>query len=147
MPKHQFISWLFVQDRLLTIDRLHRLFQCSDTACVLCGVEDENHEHLFFLCIYSKKCLQLVQEWSNLDIPELNVLSWWQAQNKNRRTFISLVVMALIYHIWWARNHCRFQQVVWRPEIIGTRVKHEVQGRLGSMNKARKKLIWNPISS
>ncbi|XP_074289166.1 uncharacterized protein LOC141614306 [Silene latifolia] len=50
IPKHQFISWLFVQDRLLTMDRLHKLFQCSDTACVLCRVADENHEHLFFLC-------------------------------------------------------------------------------------------------
>ncbi|XP_074282934.1 uncharacterized protein LOC141607482 [Silene latifolia] len=147
IPKHQFISWLFVQHRLLTMNRIHRLFQSSETVCVLCGEEDESHDHLFLLCSYSRKCLKQVQEWSKLEIPEMQVLSWWQAQDKNRGTFTSLVVMALVYHIWWARNHCRFQQVVWRPEVVGARIKHEVQARIGRKNKTGKKLIWNSISS
>ncbi|XP_074277785.1 uncharacterized protein LOC141601405 [Silene latifolia] len=77
IPKHQFISWLYVQQRLLTKDRVHRLFQSSDTECVLCGEEDESHDHLFFHCSYSRKCLQQVQDWSKLAIHERQVLSWW----------------------------------------------------------------------
>ncbi|XP_074302840.1 uncharacterized protein LOC141636205 [Silene latifolia] len=147
IPKHQFISWLYAQQRLLTKDRVHRLFQSSDTECVLCGEEDESHDHLFFHCSYSRKCLQQVQDWSKLAIPERQVLSWWQAQDKNRGVFTSLVVMALVYHIWWARNHCRFQQVIWRPEVVGARIKQEVQARIGSQNKSRKKLIWTNLNS
>ncbi|XP_074277830.1 uncharacterized protein LOC141601443 [Silene latifolia] len=88
-----------------------------------------------------------VQDWSKLAIPERQVLSWWQAQDKNRGVFTSLVVMALVYHIWWARNHCRFQQVIWRPEVVGARIKQEVQARIGSQNKSRKKLIWTNLNS
>ncbi|XP_074321082.1 uncharacterized protein LOC141657675 [Silene latifolia] len=143
IPKHQFLSWLYVQNRLLTKDRLSRMFQCSDLLCSLCLDADEDHAHLFFSCSYSKKILLLIQEWNGLVIPESNVLSWWQAQNQNRGKFISLVVQALVYHVWWARNNCHFNHMVWHPEVVSKRVQSDVQSWMCRVIKARKQLVWN----
>ncbi|XP_074314789.1 uncharacterized protein LOC141650753 [Silene latifolia] len=143
IPKHQFISWLYVQNRLLTKDRLGRMFHCSDLLCSLCLDADEDHAHLFFSCSYSKKILLLIQDWSGLVIPERNVLSWWQAQNQNRRKFTSLAMQAMVYHVWWARNNCQFHHMVWHPEVVWRRIQYDVQSWMGRVAKARKQLVWN----
>ncbi|XP_056685717.1 uncharacterized protein [Spinacia oleracea] len=55
-PKHRFISWLAILERLDTKDRL-KLFGVSvDDICLLCGLEVENYSHLFFGCQYSSRC-------------------------------------------------------------------------------------------
>ncbi|XP_074313920.1 uncharacterized protein LOC141649121 [Silene latifolia] len=143
LPKHQFISWLYVQKRLLTKDRLSRLFNCSELLCSLCLDADEDHDHLFFSCSYSKKVLLLIQEWTGLEVPERDILSWWQAQNLQRRKVTTLIVQALTYHIWWARNNCHFNQLVWHPKIVGKRVQSDVENWMGRVSKVRKQLVWS----
>lgn len=48
-PKHRFIVWLAIKDRLLTKIRLQKLKVSVDgIQCDLCGVHDaENTQHLF----------------------------------------------------------------------------------------------------
>ncbi|XP_074313761.1 uncharacterized protein LOC141648954 [Silene latifolia] len=63
LPKHSFCNWLIVQQRLLTQDRLVKMHIRSQNYCYLCGVQEESHAHLFFDCVYSRKCRVLVSYW------------------------------------------------------------------------------------
>lgn len=45
IPRQSFILWLASQGRLRTIDRLHTVGSITNTACILCGMDIENHDH------------------------------------------------------------------------------------------------------
>ena len=48
IPKSAFFLWLAVKRKLGTQDRIHNIQ--SDAKCLLCGLEQETHNHLFFQC-------------------------------------------------------------------------------------------------
>ncbi|XP_062079946.1 uncharacterized protein LOC133784674 [Humulus lupulus] len=62
-PKHRFIMWLVMWERLHTKDRIVRYNSNIDLVCLLCGVENEDIDHLFFKCTYSKRCLEAIKSW------------------------------------------------------------------------------------
>ncbi|GFZ07108.1 hypothetical protein Acr_19g0000450 [Actinidia rufa] len=47
-PKHSFILWLGLKDRLLTRDKMHEFSE--EKICPLCCAADESVDHLFFQC-------------------------------------------------------------------------------------------------
>ena len=49
-PKHAFILWLAMKEKLLTKDRLHD--PQIDQICLLCRAEVETTKHLFFQCSF-----------------------------------------------------------------------------------------------
>mgnify|MGYP000921785166 CR=1 FL=1 len=51
-PRHAFVFWLAVQNKLSTHDRIHK-FTRGPLACVLCYRAMEDHSHLFFECNYT----------------------------------------------------------------------------------------------
>ncbi|XP_074305971.1 uncharacterized protein LOC141641199 [Silene latifolia] len=119
IPKQQFIGWLWIQGRLLTKDMLCCMGIGSDMLCELCGDAAKSHEHLFFGYVYSKKCLQLVNVWCHSTIPSQQLLEWWLGLRQvDHKEVLVAVLLALLYHLWWARNHCRVTQMVWSPEVI-----------------------------
>lgn len=66
-PKHAF-SWIAILNRFATKDRLRRLGLSIDECCILCGVENESRDHLFFSCSFSfsKALLQSILELCGL---------------------------------------------------------------------------------
>ncbi|XP_074278497.1 uncharacterized protein LOC141602085 [Silene latifolia] len=100
VPKQQFIGWLWIQGRLLTKDRLRSIGISSDTQCELCGDAAESHEHLFFGCEYSQRCLQLVNGWCHSSIPAQQLMDWWIGLSQfDHKDVLVAVILALIYHI------------------------------------------------
>ncbi|KAK4384117.1 putative ribonuclease H protein [Sesamum angolense] len=75
IPKYSFVLWLAILEKLSTMDKpwLSHL----GGVCVLCGRELETHEHLFFRCSYSWRCIRVLKNsvrfsWPNVlgeDIP------------------------------------------------------------------------------
>ncbi|KAL0440687.1 UNVERIFIED_CONTAM: putative ribonuclease H protein [Sesamum radiatum] len=60
IPRHNFILWLAILEKLSTLDK-HWISR-GDNGCVLCdGQYVESHDHLFFNCLYTRRCLQIVQ--------------------------------------------------------------------------------------
>lgn len=53
IPRHNFLTWLFVLNRCPTRDRLIGWGLQTDAACLLCNQNAESRDHLFFLCPYS----------------------------------------------------------------------------------------------
>ncbi|XP_074293301.1 uncharacterized protein LOC141620285 [Silene latifolia] len=77
LPRHRFCVWLIAQERLLTQDRLQKMQITHDNICFLCGLVEEDHEHLFFRCEYSRKCRDLVHNWCPVQLPTNHCCEWW----------------------------------------------------------------------
>lgn len=60
-PRHAFITWIFMHQRLPVSSRLARFTGC-DSTCVLCNDAEEDSNHLFFHCRQSQTFWQLVQQ-------------------------------------------------------------------------------------
>ncbi|XP_048491453.1 uncharacterized protein LOC104887201 [Beta vulgaris subsp. vulgaris] len=73
-PKHRFILWMSVQNRLKTKDRLKRIGVCADDVCPICGQHGETVKHLFFQCYYSSQCIEQVLRWLGMHWNARNVL-------------------------------------------------------------------------
>ncbi|XP_074297425.1 uncharacterized protein LOC141628147 [Silene latifolia] len=102
VPKHGFISWLAGQHRLLTQDRILRMKIIQTNTCHLCGQGHEEHSHLFFRCVYSSTCKNLVSDWCKEKLPEQDWCEWWiksRYRNITKKKIMGLILAALIYHI------------------------------------------------
>ncbi|XP_074315589.1 uncharacterized protein LOC141651791 [Silene latifolia] len=133
VPRHSFFIWLTVQNRLLTQDRLCKMKIIQENRCFLCGVDEENIEHLFFECCYAKKCLELVRIWLQVDIPVNLVLSWWVKKKMHSlliKHILGAVIASLMYHLWQARNQSRIDHYVPRPERLIQCIRNEVLARV-----------------
>ena len=60
MPKHAFIFWLAIQDRLSTFDRLVKWGWQGNLLCGFCRNKCESRDHIFFECSFSSRMWQQV---------------------------------------------------------------------------------------
>jgi hypothetical protein len=84
-PRVKFFVWLVLVDRLNTKVMLKRrnLFDEEDNAhCVLCAEGmDEDLDHLFFECDFSKRCWEKIGiEWNN----NISLYQGWHMQGSNK---------------------------------------------------------------
>uniref|UniRef100_A0A803Q1E7 Reverse transcriptase zinc-binding domain-containing protein n=1 Tax=Cannabis sativa TaxID=3483 RepID=A0A803Q1E7_CANSA len=77
VPKHSFILWQAAHSNLLTRDKLI-LFHIptSNLLCDVCGLDIENHQHLFFTCRFSKMVLEAVFAWVGFKCWAADFRSW-----------------------------------------------------------------------
>ena len=64
IPKHAFILWLAIQNRLVTQDKIRKWGYYHMMVCSLCLEDMDSHKHLFFKCKYArmfwaKVCLKI----------------------------------------------------------------------------------------
>ncbi|XP_062094321.1 uncharacterized protein LOC133800379 [Humulus lupulus] len=116
-PKHRFIMWLVMWERLNTKNRIIKYNSSLDPTCLLCGEADECIEHLFFQCLYSRKCLSAIKNWLNWNAQSINLVSLlkWISHAKSSRIYKSMlltILAATVYHIWRARN-----DVLWNQKL------------------------------
>lgn len=138
VPRHAFITWLFLQGRLHTKHRLGRFIQNMELSCSLChsGVEDETH--LFSSCPYATQTWNLVQSWWSLpthtQAAHLAHKLSRSTPPKARRQIDCAVFAAVIYHIWFARNQMVFEGRFIPPERLAHQIKDQVRQRILFLN-------------
>ena len=113
-PKCKFFSWLAIQNRIWTADRLAKRDWPHNAACALCGQTLESGLHLFVECRLTKRIWREVVVWaaveglspSNWDRSE-SVLQWWTSlattQDCNRKSLRSLLIL-VNWTVWRERN-------------------------------------------
>lgn len=104
--KFAFTSWLVVLGRLLTKDRMRNLRMNVNIACVMCGMADETHEHLFHQCSYVQHILSswndpLCTDWG--DICHGIILENSRC-GEIKKELAYLFMSAVFFHIWKERN-------------------------------------------
>ncbi|KAL0293661.1 UNVERIFIED_CONTAM: hypothetical protein Sangu_3233400 [Sesamum angustifolium] len=128
IPRFSFVLWLAILGKLSTMDKpwLSHL----GGVCVLCGREVETHEHLFFRCSYSRRCIRDLKEavrftWPNRAWGE--DITWASTRWKGRhivQAAYRALLSAIVYHIWRERNQRVFQHSE-RPSTTIARIAAE----------------------
>ncbi|XP_074305583.1 uncharacterized protein LOC141640802 [Silene latifolia] len=139
VPKASFIYWATVLGRLLTKDRLARMGGASDLSCFLCYSHDESHDHLFFDCVYTTRCVQLLQQKLQFSFDPRELVSWYRRGRRNSllvRRVTSACYIQLVYLIWQERNKARLYSKVTHPGIIVTQGIQSVCTRFRTRNKS-----------
>ncbi|XP_074288632.1 uncharacterized protein LOC141613786 [Silene latifolia] len=145
LPKWSFIMWLRQHHRLLTLDRLRKMGMDVPSLCFICGLDTEDHDHLFSQCWFAKQCYHLAANWLHVSV---DVLSSCGKLLKHRCSmFIRQVCMAAVvgisYGIWRCRNLCRLEGYVTHPSKLVAQVQQDCRRRVsgifsGSMNRTDK---------
>ena len=65
-PKCKLFSWLIIQNRVWTADRLERRGWPNGRLCPLCCCEDETARHLLFTCRFSIRLWGMIKNWLNI---------------------------------------------------------------------------------
>ncbi|KAL2247887.1 UNVERIFIED_CONTAM: hypothetical protein Sindi_2641000 [Sesamum indicum] len=138
IPRHNFILWLAIQEKLPTTDKA---WMTHLGGCILCdeGTE-ETHTHMFFRCQYSRRCLAAVRQHIRFSWPNRE---WkrdveWASRKWRGKHIVNIAYRALlsacIYHIWRERNLRRFEHTQ-RPErVLATCIVDDVRQRILSIN-------------
>ncbi|XP_019261814.1 PREDICTED: uncharacterized protein LOC109239681 [Nicotiana attenuata] len=136
--------------KLLTKEQLLKLKISQDSGCLICGNQVETVEHLFFECKLLEECLRRMVVWMQRGTTKHDLKGIWRritrgVHGKNCREFITAVIAALIYKIWWARNEALWNQRVPTPRSICVQIQQECKARIAQLiNKksSRKEREW-----
>lgn len=108
IPKCSTISWLAIQNRLSTEDRLVLFGIKSISCCSVCPAE-ESHDHLFVNCPFTKQVWDVVSlksqlKWQPQTLSNLaNLVS--TARGKSLKTTLTKLTFTVsLYQIWIERN-------------------------------------------
>ncbi|XP_074277740.1 uncharacterized protein LOC141601363 [Silene latifolia] len=132
LPKHNFSTWIYVQQRFLTQDRLQKFGVVTDGECYLCGVQLETHSHLFFECVFSMQCLLHLQNWLQVHW-QGNVMDWiirWRCRSLMKKQVVMAAISGLIYSIWNCRNKCRLENYITQPRQVVKGVQQLIKIRV-----------------
>ncbi|KAK9676464.1 hypothetical protein RND81_11G079000 [Saponaria officinalis] len=136
LPRQRFISWMAMHQRLYTNTRLARFGVVSDGLCCLCADEAETQAHLFFECVFSRKCLQILSSKLGMYIPCTDTWQWWD-NNRFQNMFVKKLVrdciIATLYSIWHCRNLSLFYGVILLPSVVMDKLCRDIQCRCRSV--------------
>ncbi|XP_062080587.1 uncharacterized protein LOC133785356 [Humulus lupulus] len=152
-PKHSFMLWLAIQDRLKTKARLHSFNIISEAKCQFCKITDETTSHLFFECPYSSECLQQVKSWVYWNITGGQLTGLVRAigrmkATRFRKMVLSAIMAALVYHLWRARNESIWLSSLDDPTSIVQKTKVASKTRIQSVwpkKVSAKDLEWYSV--
>ena len=132
IPKHRYIFWLAMLDKLKTRDKLKLMGVIDDESCSICHASKESIEHLFFECKFSSSCLSLLSAWLGIrfHMRKLSTISpgTWKVPKLMKQLVIASIC-SLIYLIWKARNTCVWQLHNSTPVAIMKELKLSISYR------------------
>lgn len=107
-PKHNFIFWLAVKNRLPTRERLS--FLLTDLICPVCSNDVESRDHLLFKCQLASQVWDDILRWLSIScrFRSLNALLRWARLHVRKKSiwakWTKAAFSATIYFLWVARN-------------------------------------------
>ncbi|XP_020249282.1 uncharacterized protein LOC109826672 [Asparagus officinalis] len=153
-PKHSFICWLAVQNRLQTKDRLMKRGIVNENMCTLCsrlqtkdrlmkrGIVNENmctlcsgqenRDHLFFDCPFSSEIWNQVMLWLQFKWTACNwhnLLNWYCNNlrgNGDKVKIKRLAFTTTLYKIWCERNCRIFEQQCKSKDQLVKEIKMDI---------------------
>ncbi|XP_056692000.1 uncharacterized protein [Spinacia oleracea] len=139
IPKHRFILWMLIWDRLKTRDKLFNYGVCADNLCSFCGDAVETSAHLFFDCVYNKRFLVALLAWLGLNTHRTSVslIPHWIRRNCRisfKREVFYASIAGGVYQIWKARNSAVWDHSVSTIEGLLHSLQSDVKHRILSVS-------------
>jgi len=63
-PKHRFFTWLLLQEKILTADKLQERNWPCNPLCPFCSLAPESAQHICLQCPFAQRVWELVQAWT-----------------------------------------------------------------------------------
>lgn len=110
-PKYSFLMWVAIKNRLQLMDRILSWNNAVNGTFVLCQVEMETCQHLFFRCHYSSKIWRemvegiLKEDYTTSWDENLTIIS--QARRCPTETFIIRYTFQVVAHSIWRERNAR----------------------------------------
>lgn len=139
IPRCTFVTWLAIQARLPTRDRLVSWGMNVPAACPLCLDGLETHDHLFFTCDFSKQVWDCFTGWMLPTTPASfdSLLSLIDHQRfvtyRGGRSVLKLLLQVIVYSIWRERNNRIFRQATSPVAAVYAGVDRLMRDRLLSV--------------
>lgn len=134
IAKHSFTVWLIMKERLLTKDRMQSFLLNADQTCLLCGISNEDHQHLFSTCSFSRAILnaspmQVTNSWTNMCSGR-----FFTSTSDGTRTNIAYLFVAAAFYNIWAERSFRMHNTGKsnRCGNIIRKIQEDVRGRLST---------------
>jgi len=141
LPRHAFISWIYVHRRLPTKLHLARFVPRSNVLCALCHIADEDDTHLFLSCPFAKEVWDSLSHWwpmpfsssicSHMDI--IASLSAYKAPKAHKQITYAIFPTGN-YSIWYARNQTLFKNLQIPASQTVNMIKNQVRHRILFLN-------------
>lgn len=137
IPRHKFLTWMFVLNRCPTKDRLVQWGLPVNPMCLLCHTCLESRGHLFFQCTYSwriwtemgrRLTIQVISDWTST-LDQIRTSNFGKVKKK----LVRLVWQCVIYQIWTERNGRLHMNVSRPPEVIIKLIDSTIQNRASSL--------------
>ena len=136
-PKVKFFSWLAIQNRIWTVDRLEKRGWENCGLCTLCKRANETSSHLFFKCRFTRRIWQMVKTWLRLEAldvdswgTERSTKHWWtnmSRPNTPYRKAMASLTMLICWVIWNERNARVFRKKSTPPHYILKLIQEEAK--------------------
>ncbi|XP_071699400.1 uncharacterized protein [Rutidosis leptorrhynchoides] len=117
VPRHAFLLWLVMGERLKTQDRLKPWETHSSMLllCPLCKACGDSHDHLFFGCSYALEVWSRARQFLDIPMPNcwkgvVHLLSPMASRNSVNIVVAKIMFAASIYFIWQERNNRIFKK-------------------------------------
>lgn len=140
-PKFSFMIWLAMLNKLSTLDRVATWNRGTNPTCVLCSVEVETRDHLFFKCSYSTMI------WEKL------VKGIMKRRYSDNWSFITNMIVdsgmepistfcfrysfqCALYTVWFERNRRRHGDNPRTAVILATQIDKSIRNRLSLLSKS-----------
>lgn len=146
-PKHAFILWLAVLNKLLTQDRMLVWHQRDVLKCSVCNSCVDSHQHLFFECGFSEKVWKEVRNKGSLiggchDLNSvINVIADGGNKNNIWSVVNKLLIAATVYFLWNERNKRMFQNVKRNEEEVISVIYKYMEDALQSLRVKRSSAV------
>ncbi|CAN6171901.1 unnamed protein product [Urochloa humidicola] len=142
--KHRFFTWLLVQQKILTADKLIARHWPCDPICTLCDQEQETAAHICLHCVYAQQVWVLVAKWTDnlVQVPPRtgSVEDWWNSSlcglPKKTKQQRATIMMYTTWNIWKERNRRIFEQVAASPQRMLASIKLEMETRASACGES-----------
>ncbi|XP_057493231.1 uncharacterized protein LOC130778743 [Actinidia eriantha] len=140
-PKHSFILWLGLKDRLLTKDKIQEF--SDDRLCPLCRSEDETVDHLFFRCRVGGQIWAQIKAWLGITRAMQTIkasVKWLikEARGTGLQAKTKKISLArTVYHLWEARNQRIFEGTIKSSEALIRGIQIQVHRCINSLSEAQ----------
>ncbi|XP_019180289.1 PREDICTED: uncharacterized protein LOC109175485 [Ipomoea nil] len=119
-PKWKIFLWRALCDILPTMNNLIIRRVDVDPTCPMCGLLHEDVMHTLFSCVYSKKV------WNISGLPITHVIAssfpvWLMSVMANLTKEQFGKIVAVLYHLWAARNDAMWRGLLPRPNGVWRR--------------------------
>ncbi|KAL0290465.1 UNVERIFIED_CONTAM: hypothetical protein Sradi_7049700 [Sesamum radiatum] len=96
----------------------------------------ETHQHLFFDCPYSKRCLAILKENARFQWPKEDWnqgIMWASRKWRGKHLWHAgsrAALASIVYHVWTERNCRKFRSIATSAEVVTMRAMEDVRMRI-----------------